>query len=372
MSLLRSQYCGIVFAAILIGVTNIVNNKISHVLRQIYLTSLKWCLLLLFGSGFLYGQDIHYSQFYNSPLNLNPALTGVFNGDMRFSGNFRDQWRSVPVPYTTYTGSFDMKVNPNYSERGFWGFGVNFNYDEAGVVRLNLIQLGISGSYTAILNKNNYLTAGLSVGGAQRSLRNMGINTENQFDGLQFDPTLPIGEMFDNFNFLYFDISGGLNYRLQGNDGRSKLDLGAGYFHINRPNQTFLEGASRNGLPSRISLHGLGAVKLTNGIDLLLNGMYQFQGPNYETLLGLGARFYVNQRRGKEFGFAILGHLRLDDAIIPSIEFYYKTWHLGLSYDINTSPFLEATNRRGGPEVSLSYRIVKVKPLGTYKTCPIY
>jgi len=340
-------------------------------LRHIYLTYLQWIFLLFF-SGYLFSQDIHYSQFYNSPLNINPALTGIFNGDMRFSGNFRDQWRSVPVPYTTYTGSFDMKVNPNNSEKGFWGFGVNLNYDESGFVRLNHIQLGISGSYTAIINKSNFLTAGIQIGGAQRALRNRDITTNSQFTGLEFDPTLPILEDIDQFNFLYFDASAGLNYRIQGKDGRSKIDLGGAYFHLNTPNQGFIDGGADNPLPSRFSFSALGALKITNGIDLLANGIYQIQGPNSEALAGGGARFYLNQRRGKELAIAVLGHFRFGDAIIPSVEFYYKTWHLGFSYDLNTSPFTVATNRRGGPELSLSYRILKVKPLGTFKTCPIY
>jgi type IX secretion system PorP/SprF family membrane protein len=341
-------------------------------LRQIYLTLFKWCFIILLVIPSLSGQDLHYSQFYNSPLNINPALTGIFNGDLRFSGNFRDQWRSVPVPYTTYTGTFDMKLYPSNSEKGFWGFGVNFNYDESGFVKLNLVQIGLSLSYTAILNQNNFLTGGLSIGVAQRSLGERNITSPNQWTGLQFDPTLPIGENFDNFNFLYFDFSGGLNYRLQGNDTRSKLDLGAGYFHINRPNQTFLEGGARNGLPSRLSLHALGALKLTNSLDLLVNAMYQTQGPNSETLAGLGAKIHINQRRGRELAFALLAHSRFGDAIIPSIEFHYKTWHAGFSYDFNTSAFTQATNRRGGPELSLSCRILKVKPLPRYKTCPIY
>lgn len=342
-------------------------------MRQIYISSFLWCVLILLGiSSSMRGQDLHYSQFNHSPLNLNPALTGVFNGDVRFMGNFRDQWRSVPVPYTTFTGAFDMKVNPKNSEKGFWGFGVNFNYDEAGFVKLSLINIGVSGSYTAILNKNNFLTAGLQLGGAQRAINDASITTGNQFNGLEFDQTLPIGENFDQVNFLYFDVSAGLNYRLQGNDGRSKLDLGGGYFHINRPQQRFIDDAQDNPLPSRFAFHGLGALKLTNGLDLLANGMYQFQGPNNETVLGLGGKIYINQRRGKELAIAILANWRVDDAIIPAIEFHYKTWHVGLSYDINYSDFVQATNRRGGPEISLSYRILRVKPLGTYKTCPIY
>jgi len=53
--------------------------------------------LLLSALG-LTAQDIHFSQYGNSPLNLNPGLAGVFGGDLRFVGNYRKQWLTVPVP----------------------------------------------------------------------------------------------------------------------------------------------------------------------------------------------------------------------------------------------------------------------------------
>ena len=43
----------------------------------------------------LNSQDIHFSQFYMSPLNLNPAMTGVMNGNIRLTGNYWNQWASA-------------------------------------------------------------------------------------------------------------------------------------------------------------------------------------------------------------------------------------------------------------------------------------
>ncbi len=339
-------------------------------MRQALLNTVKWCLLLLLPGTYLIGQDIHYSQFNHTPLNINPALTGIFNGDLRFAGNFRDQWRSVPVPFTTFTVAFDTKLYPKRSDKYFWGLGVNFNYDLAGTVKLNLLHLTVSGSYTRILNQNNIVTAGVAIGGAQRSFKPAFGTTDAMWDGLQFDQTLPIGETWSNEAILFGDISAGLNYRLQANE-RTKIDLGAGAFHLNRPSQTFKEESNVE-LPVRLSIYGLGSLRLTNGLDLLLDAQYTFQGPHDEFVAGAGAKIYLNQNRGKELAIVLGANWRTRDAIIPKMEVHYKTWHLGLSYDINYSPFTEATNRRGGPELSISYRILKVKPLSTYKTCPIY
>jgi hypothetical protein len=56
-------------------------------------------------------QDIHFSQFDQSPFNINPALTGAFDGAFRFIGNQRSQWRSVTVPYRTTGLAVDAR-NP--------------------------------------------------------------------------------------------------------------------------------------------------------------------------------------------------------------------------------------------------------------------
>ena len=52
--------------------------------------------------NFSIGQDIHWSQFNDNQLYQNPAHTGHFDGDYRFIGNYRDQWRSVTVPFSTF------------------------------------------------------------------------------------------------------------------------------------------------------------------------------------------------------------------------------------------------------------------------------
>ena len=66
-------------------------------------------------------QDPNFSQFFASPLTLNPALTGKFDGDFRFAANYRNQWPSINNAYTTGTASFDMGILkdriPEYDRR---------------------------------------------------------------------------------------------------------------------------------------------------------------------------------------------------------------------------------------------------------------
>ena len=55
-------------------------------------------------------QDPNFSQFFSSPLNINPALTGNINADWRAIANFRDQWIGPASPYVTGTLSYDKKL----------------------------------------------------------------------------------------------------------------------------------------------------------------------------------------------------------------------------------------------------------------------
>ena len=112
-------------------------------------------------------QDPHLSQFYMSPLYLNPALTGAFNGNYRLTGLFRGQWgsvlRSESVPmYRTYTFSADFRTNKGFAKGDAFRFGASFMGDQAGESKFGYNVGGIAVAYHKILTRNNYLAAGFS------------------------------------------------------------------------------------------------------------------------------------------------------------------------------------------------------------------
>ena len=50
-----------------------------------------------------------------------------------------------------------------------------------------------------------------------------------------------------------------------------------------------------------------------------------------------------------------------------------KTLTAGVSYDVNTSKFIAATNRRGGFEIYVTYIFKKIIPFAPKtRVCPIY
>ncbi|MCB0604244.1 MAG: PorP/SprF family type IX secretion system membrane protein [Saprospiraceae bacterium] len=316
--------------------------------------------------------EIHYSQFNNATLNLNPALTGIFNGDKRISGNYKSQWRAVPVDYFTISGNYDQKIYSQKNDKIFFGAGANFNFDQAGDGKFGLLNLNLLGSFTYMVNKHFFVTPGIGLGFGQRSINSAGLSFGDQWRGDYFDSNPPSGEKIDldKMSFFYPDASAGLNLRLQ-NSSRTKIDAGAGFCHLNAPKIQFYDGSDSK-LPITMSLYGLGSLYIAQPFDLILNAAYRKSDSYDETLLGAGLKVYLSTRRGKEF--AIVGgvNYRSDDAWVPTLEVHVNQFRVGASYDINNSPFQIATEKRGGLEVSVQYIITEVKPLKDYRSCPVY
>lgn len=335
-------------------------------------------LLVVFGALFWslpgQGQDIHFSQFYHSPMNMNPALTGVFKEDIRFIGNYRRQWQSVPVPYLTFSGAFDLKYFHQRFSNGFFAGGILLNHDQSGDAEMKFTQITLSGSYTHQLNENNLLTLGFQFGTGQRSFSIDRLSFGNQFNGDIYVPTSNSREDFRNVNTFYMDMSTGLNWHLQEEDQRYWLNVGVGVFHLTRPDVSFFDGAESR-LQRRLTTYAMGGFQANDRIDVLLHAYGQQQGPSREIVAGTAFRYHLNQRRGKALAVQVGSAYRFigtRDALIPSIEIHYNAWLLGFSYDLNLSEFRAATDRNGGPELAIIYTITKVKPLQEHKVCPIF
>ncbi len=336
-------------------------------------------------AGVLRAQDAHYSQFYNAPSMINPALTGIYRGDVRFMANYRSQWHAVPVDYNTFTAFADMKFIGRTDRKGFFSGGLAFNYDHAGDSKLALANLNASLSYTKTLSSKAFGTVGFYLGGNQRAFKLGDLRFENQFDqGLgTYNPNLATGEGFDNSSIFFLDFGAGINLRLQSEqtetlvdllDKRNKLDLGVGFFHLNRPDQSFYDN-DKIQLPVRISPYVSATLMMGRNVDLVANFSAQFQ-QKYREMVGMaGIKFHFNDRQlGKQVALQLgVGYRFHDfgDAYFPGIELSWNQWNAGFTYDVNISDFSIATRRRGGPEFSLRYIINKIRPLPSHQICPL-
>lgn len=336
--------------------------------------------VLLFSVLSLRAQDIHFSQFGNAPLNLSPALAGVFGGDLRFVGNYRSQWRSVPVPYTTYSASVENKVyvaRKRYDK--FVTASLLLNYDKQGDLALKSLQIGIPIALTLPVGKSNYLTVGATPMFGQRSFDAAEVTFGEQYIDGMFDPNASISEDLSVTNLQYFDLSAGANFRMQSPKKRTRVDLGGAMHHINRPSHDFWASSTTGGeevrLYNKLTLYGLGLFQISEKFDFLAQGLYQKQGEYSEIVYGGGLRMHLRKDRYKELSLQIgvdWRH-RYNNALVPRLEVFINTWTIGATFDWDA--FSRAgqliSERRGGPELSVIYRFYKVKPLPKFKSCPI-
>ncbi len=335
-------------------------------------------------------QDVHFSQFTNSPFNLNPALTGVFPGDIRFVGNYRSQWdgSSIPVPFRTFSAGFDYVKYPGWQSNTRFGFGLVFNHDFAGDSKLTNNHLAGMGSLTLQLSQHHFITAGVQVGGFQRGFRTDELSFDLQYQDGVYSPSNPSGEAFDNNpTIIGFDFGAGFNWHYQARSfdprksgKRNKFDIGVGWYHINQARQSFLtnNAVPTNDadpvLPYRFSVYGQSVFTLDDDIDLLANLMWQAQG-KYDQLLPMaGVRIHINQQVARKTALDLAVGYRIfenKDALIPQVIFHFRDWQFGLSYDVTLSEFNVANDYYGGPEVSVIYYIRRVVP-DPIKICPIF
>lgn len=319
--------------------------------------------LLLATSG--YTQDLHFSQFYHNPMHLNPAATGIFQGDLRVAALYRSQWTSVPVSYRTFSGAVDWKAiqrNTNLVALGFL-----LQQDKAGDAGLSWTQAGINGSVAHALGASQALSIGFGLALAQRSVDLSGLKFKNQWTGDVFDSALPTGEAFGKRSGVQPTFSAGLNWHYEPSDSRTHVDAGLGALHLNRPVISFLDDRAVR-LPVRLTLTIQGALQIGETLDVVAFGLGQEMGSAREIIAGAGLRRVLSPVTAIQFSLAS----RIGDAIIPAFQLEYNNWTAGLSYDWNTSAFDPATSGRGGIEIALVYHTIPAPPVKTFKACPIF
>jgi type IX secretion system PorP/SprF family membrane protein len=317
-------------------------------------------------------QDIHFTQFNYSPLNLNPAQAGMFDGTHRFILNNRTQWRSVTVPYSTSSISSDMHLNFIKFKQDVFGLGLTVNTDKAGDSEYGTTQINCSFSAIMPISKASIhlLSLAIETGIAQTSINYTKLHFDNQWNGLKYDPNLSTGENFTVNNYFYYDLSFGGSWRYKPKD-RFIVNSGIALYHITKPKQSLFYNNDIR-LNRRISIFGNAEIKCTKEIDILPSLFFEYQKPYKEFLIGAAGR-YIIKEKSKEYTTALAGiYTRMGDAAMLMLGMEYKKWSITMSYDFNYSRFVPATKDKGGFEIAIIYIINKPK-LERIKTtpCPI-
>jgi len=337
-------------------------------MKNLYLTFFIIFMMLSLVSA----QDIHYTQFYASPLNLNPAAAGVFYGDYRFAANYRNQWSALANAYNTMSLSYDMKLFKRQLDGNYIGVGVLLNEDKAGDAKYQTFQANIALSFNKTLNadQNHFISVGGQYGYAQRSVSFSNMTWDNNWDGNEYNPNFIGSSGYETINqsFWFSDLSAGIMWHYNPSQ-MTKYTLGFGMLHINEPNINFITtGNSQDVLYRRYVIHTTDFFAMGEAANLYLvpSVMYTWQGPAKELDFGSFLMYIMTDRsrytkfRGEiDLSFGLF--LRAKDAIMPAVRVGIRNLAIGLSYDINTSKLNEATGGSGGFEFSLIYanRITK-------------
>lgn len=321
--------------------------------------------IFVFGLLSIHAQDFHLSQYDDAPVNFNPAMTGLFKGNLRLHGHYRTQWSAVATkPYTTGLLSADLPLKGKKLS-----LGIQIANFRAGAGNYNVFAPIVSAAYDVKLDKKNYhhISFGFSGGIEQKSVNMNKLTFGSQFspyNGGGFDTDLPNQENIPAAAYIIPTLNAGLMYYYGNESSRVNPFVGVSFRHLNQPKESFF--SQNNRLPMHMWYHGGCKVNINEKISLLPKAIYMFQKKASE----LTTTFLVHYYLKKSDAYLIFGPTwRNKDASIIQAGLKYGKFQYGISYDINTSSLQSVSNSRGGLELSLTWINRKIDP-NPVKTCP--
>ncbi len=312
-------------------------------------------------------QDFHFSQISETPILINPAATGLFNGWERFHVNHRNQWLGANTQFMTTSFAADANFfKSRMQDNAHFGAGLFFANDIGGDSKFGVQSTAVSLSgILPVSGKEHTLSAGIQAGFMTRKADLSHLNYESQWTGTQFDQTIPSGEPGVINTFRHFDASAGLIYQYNGSQNRFTRNdeqvfrVGVSVYHANKPRLEYTSYLLSN-LYRKFVFHA----SFTNDIpgsywSYDLSAVQFIQGPHYETILGgtLKNRLQNGTKvtgyyEDAFFGFGL--YARIKDAIIPRVFYQFSGFRIGVSYDVTISKLRQA-HKGGSLEFSLVY-----------------
>jgi type IX secretion system PorP/SprF family membrane protein len=317
---------------------------------------LLFCLIVF--SQTVTAQDIHFSQFFEAPLLRNPSLAGIFTGDIRIQGVYRNQWSSVTVPYKT--GSFNVEYKkPIGRGDDFITTGLQIVYDKAGTTNFTTTNLLPAVNYHKSMSsdKNAYLSLGFMGGIVQRRIDRSKMTTNSHYDGNGYNPALADGETFTSPNYSYLDGSVGMTFSSQMAEEKPNNNyyFGVAYHHFNRPKNSFYQNPLIELNPKWVYSAGV-RFDMGETSYLTLQADHSRQGPSVETIGGVMYSLKIgNDYQHPDYTLHAGAYLRLEDAFIPVIKLDYNPFSIAFSYDVNVSSLKTVSSGNGGMELSVTY-----------------
>ena len=320
--------------------------------KQLLITSLLAC-----SCSFLFSQDLHFSQWFNSPLTTNPANTGFIpDADYRIGANYRNQFMNIlSAPYKTVSVWGDAQLMRDKIENGWLGVGGVILHDAAGSGNLTSTKIYGSLAYHQMLGYSSLLTAGFNAGWANKRIDPTKLIFPDQFNKTTgfFDAGIPSSVFFNSTSTSYVDVQAGLNYAYFPSN---KVYLNGGFSiqHVNRPKESFFDATAGydNRLAPRYIGFFNGSFKMSDVLIVNPAAYYSNQAKASEFVLGTSLNYNLSGEGGTT---QLIGGLyyRSSDAFVPMIGFQLLDFRMSFTYDVTTSTLSSYNGGRGALEFSL-------------------
>lgn len=317
--------------------------------------SIKKILLLVLALSLCYlvpAQDLHFSQYFNAPLLVNPANTGFTpDGDYRIGVNYRTQWAAISNPYKTYSVFGDVQLFGDRFENGWVGLGGALLRDVAGSGNLTSTRAFGSVAYHQAVGLGSLFSAGFNVGYVNKRVDFTKLTFDNQWNGKFFDVNIPPNEGFLSNQINYFTLQAGLNYAYFPTEN-AYFNVGVSAAHINQPKESFFDNtATDEKISPRYTAFVNGSFKVSEQWILNPNVYVSNMASAWETVAGVNAQRDLSGDGSTQL---ILGaYYRMNDAVIPMVGFQVSGYKLTFNYDATASSLSPYNGTRGAYEVSI-------------------
>ncbi len=329
--------------------------QLKNILKSVF-------ALLVFNQ--LNAQDAHFSQYNEMTSNINPALAGVIY-DTRITAGYRTQWGSLGKAYKTFGLAFEQAIKVKKLKGNNSVISGNIYKDVAGDAKLGIFNANLGFSQIIKINKTLKVSAGIQGGFIYKTIDVTALRWDKQFNGYQYDESLPNYETTPRSAFSGYDIGFGANLSyaqsekfISSKDG-NKFNGGFSVYHFDVPKNSFFTSSEK--LMTRYCIYASGDINIPNSRNAIMPTLiYMAQGPSSEILLGALFKFILADQSihtsiKKPSAFSLGVQYRYKDAIIPTMLWQYNKYAIGISYDVNVSALTPASKRNGGLEVVLRY-----------------
>ncbi len=292
-------------------------------------------------------QDSRFSQYFNNPLLLNPAMAGNGIEYIRVTAIYRNQWAGMGTPFTTQGFAVDKVVNRI-------GIGASITRNGAGDASMRTLNFVGNLSYHLPVGsrKINTLSGGVQIGVVNKNFDPSKLTFDNQYNpDAGYDPALSSGEDFTSTSVTRPDLNIGVSWQRGWlkKDVRFKPFMGLSYSHITKPDETFIMEVTK--VHRKRTVYGGAGYLFESGFEIRPSFMLLNQGPSKETTFGSLVSYQLDNKNAIQLGV----YNRMNDAIIAYAGYQMNLLFVGMSYDVNTSELSKTGKGNNAFEISLTY-----------------